>query len=125
MQKAGRVATILALCLSIGLHWAALQSFAWTTMLIEYAKDRPLRQAIEQTFDGKHPCQICKGISLAQHVPKRQSVQVTVNKLDLICATRSFRFVRHFEYLEYTGQATVISLREESPPVPPPRLALS
>ena len=30
----GRALTIIALCLSLGLHWLALQSVAWTAMLV-------------------------------------------------------------------------------------------
>ena len=43
---AGRIITIFALCCAIGLHWVAIQSIGWTTMLIEYSKHAPLREAI-------------------------------------------------------------------------------
>ena len=33
LRCAGRIATIIALCCAIGLHWIALQSVAWTTMV--------------------------------------------------------------------------------------------
>ena len=121
----GRATTILALCLAIGLHWAALQSVAWTAMLIEYSRHAPLRQAIAQTFDGDHPCAMCKGINAAQHFPKKQQAPSVVSKPDLICSTRSFEFIRAFEQLEFPRSSARFSEQRESPPVPPPRLELS
>jgi len=34
----GRIVMVLALCCAIGLHWIALQSLAWTAMVIQYSK---------------------------------------------------------------------------------------
>ena len=121
----GRTTTIFALCLAIGLHWAALQSVAWTAMLIEYSKHTTLRQALSQTFDGDHPCAMCRGINAAQHSPKKQQTPSVVSKPDLICSTRSFEFIRAFEQLEFPRSSARFSEQRESPPVPPPRLELS
>ncbi len=121
----GRATTILALCLAIGLHWAALQSAAWTAMLIEYSKHTTLRQALTQTFDGDHPCAICKGINAAQHSPKKQHAPSVVSKPDLICTTRNFEFIRSFRPFQFPRTSAVFFEQGESPPVPPPRLELS
>jgi hypothetical protein len=121
----GRATTIFALCLAIGLHWAALQSVAWTAMLIEYSKHTTLRQALTRTFDGDHPCAICKGISAAQHSPKKQQAPSVVNKPDLICTTRTFEFIRSFEQFQFPRSSAAFSEHGKSPPVPPPRLELS
>jgi hypothetical protein len=51
LRCTGRIMTILALCCAIGLHWVALQSLAWTTMIIDYSKRAPLREAA--TYPGK------------------------------------------------------------------------
>src|SRR5437868_8418811 len=118
----GRATTILALCLAIGLHWAALQSVAWTAMLIEYSKHATLRQALTQTFDGDHPCAMCKGINAAQHSPQKQHApSPPVSKPDLICTTRTFDFIRSFAHFRFAQGGAVFSKRGESPPVPPPR----
>jgi hypothetical protein len=117
----GRATTILALCLAIGLHWAALQSLAWTTMLIEYSKHTTLSQAITQTFDGDHPCAMCKGINAAQHSPKKQQATSTASKPDLICIARPFDFIPPFEQFQFARISTVFSQSRQSPPTPPPR----
>src|SRR6266487_6598025 len=86
LRCAGRIATISALCLSIGLHWIALQSLAWTTMVIEYSKSASLCQAIAQTFDGAHPCSLCNVVSKGKNSEKKQDLRSSSPKIDMICA---------------------------------------
>ena len=56
----------LALFLVAGGHWAMLQGVAWTSMVRDFSKSGSLTQAVEKTFDGKHPCAICKKIAKAK-----------------------------------------------------------
>lgn len=51
---------MLALVLSLGLHWTLLQSAAWVGMVVNYSRDASLGEALEKTFDGEHPCALCK-----------------------------------------------------------------
>src|SRR3954463_11057448 len=88
-RRLARAAIIAALCLSIGAHWAALQSVAWATMLVEYSQHAPLKMAIAQTFDGHHPCDLCKRVVAAQEVPKKGDAPPLKIKPDLICSVRS------------------------------------
>lgn len=53
---------VLALCFSIGLQWVVLQGIAWTGMLIEFSQTDTLAAAVEKTFDGEHPCPLCKAV---------------------------------------------------------------
>jgi hypothetical protein len=48
-----------------------LQVVAWGKMIIEYSADRGLAQGIEDTFDGKHGCCMCKKIR-EEHGKKQQ-----------------------------------------------------
>jgi hypothetical protein len=50
----------LALC---GGHWVLLQSVAWTTMIVTYSQDSTITAAIQKTFDGAHPCNLCQTVS--------------------------------------------------------------
>jgi len=118
---AGRIATIIALCLSIGLHWIALQSLAWTTMVIDYSKRAPLCRAIAQTFDGKHPCSLCHVVNKGKDSEKKQDVQSSTLKIDMICAAFAHRTKRPFVSYEYPLTACFSSEAGHSPPVPPPR----
>jgi hypothetical protein len=122
---AARITTVIALCCAIGLHWVALQSVAWATMIIDYSKRAPLCQAITQTFDGAHPCSLCHVISKGKNSEKKQDLQSPAPKIDMICAPLANRIVRTFVSFEYATPHYFSFELGHSPPVPPPRLLLS
>jgi hypothetical protein len=47
-------------------HLPAMQVVAWTGMLITYNREAELSQAVAMTFDGEHPCEMCKAIKAEQ-----------------------------------------------------------
>lgn len=78
-----RSLVVLLLVLAIGGHWAVLQSFAWARMIVAYSRDRPMTEAIRMTFDGNHPCPLCKQIAKARQEERRQAPAARVEaKLD-------------------------------------------
>src|SRR6516164_9842918 len=101
LRCAGRIATISAFCLSIGLHWIALQSVAWTTMVIDYSRHAPLCQAIAQTFDGAHPCALCNAVSKGKNSEKKQDLRPSSPKIDMIRAPLANRIAHPFVPFEY------------------------
>ncbi len=117
----GRATTIVALCLSLGLHWFALQSVAWTTMLVANARRAPLSEAVTRTFDGSHPCDLCDVVSAGKKSEKKSEVLPTSAKMDLICTTR--RVLCSPPWTDYDFAALRFSLVERTlaPPAPPPR----
>lgn len=64
--------TVAMLVLSLGLHWALLQTVAWTGMLITYARDGSLQEAVAKTFDGRHPCALCKVVKEGREEEQKQ-----------------------------------------------------
>jgi hypothetical protein len=122
LRQIGRIAIIGALCCAIGLHWVALQSFAWTSMLIEYSKRAPLCQAIAQTFDGAHPCSLCHIVATGKASEKKTEKQSPVPKIDIICITRVIQLISPVALFDYTLRDFSVSEIEQSPPVPPPRV---
>jgi hypothetical protein len=121
LRCAARIATIVALCCAIGLHWIALQSLAWTTMIIDYSKRAPLRQAITQTFDGAHPCSLCHAVNKGKNSEKKPDLQWSTPKIDMICAPSAKRISRPFVPFEYALTSYSSFEIGHSPPVPPPR----
>jgi hypothetical protein len=119
-----RALTIFALCCAIGLHWIALQSVAWTTMLIDYSKNAPLCQAIAQTFDGAHPCSLCHAVNAGKHSEKKSDLQTATPKIDMICASRTTSLLRSFVSVEYAARDFSSDTVGRSPPAPPPRRLL-
>jgi hypothetical protein len=124
LRCVGRIVTILALCCAIGLHWVALQSLAWTTMIIDYSKRAPLRQAITQTFDGAHPCSLCHAVNKGKNSEKKSDLQLATPKIDMICGSRAIRLVPPFRSFEYASADFSFSDIGQSPLVPPPRALL-
>jgi len=125
LRHVGRIVTIFALCCAIGLQWIALQSLAWTTMLVDYSKRAPLCQAIAQTFDGAHPCSLCHVVNAGKNSEKKSDLQSPTPKIDMICLWQTASFLRPFTPFKYTVGDFHSSQIGQSPPVPPPRLLLS
>jgi hypothetical protein len=124
LRYAGRIVTTFALCCVIGLHWIALQSLAWTTMIIGYSKHAPLCQAIAQTFDGAHPCALCHAVNSGKNSEKKSDLQSPTPKIDMICVSRTGSLLRPFILFGYAMRDVFSSKIGRSPPVPPPRLLL-
>jgi hypothetical protein len=117
----GRATTILAICLSLGLHWIALQSLAWTTMLVAQARHAPLSEAVARTFDGAHLCSLCHAVNAGKKSEKKSDLQSTTTKVDMICSAQPVRLSRPFVSFEYATAIFNLSDSGDSPPVPPPR----
>ena len=120
----GRAVTILALCLAIGLHWLAVQSIAWTSMIVEYSQTTSLPEALAKTFDGKHPCSLCHAVRKGQSSEKKSDFPSLTPKIDLICSARIIQLMPPVAACEYQSLAAPVHGRAQSPPVPPPRTAL-
>ena len=52
---------IAVLCLIFMMQGPAMmmQEVAWVKMLVTYTQDRGLQRGVIETFDGKHPCELC------------------------------------------------------------------
>jgi hypothetical protein len=124
-RRAAQIVTIFALCCAIGLQWIALQSLAWTTMLIDYSKRAPLCQAVAQTFDGTHPCSLCHLVNAGKNSEEKSDLQAQAPKIDMICVSQTTSLLRRFILFEYAMRDLSSSSIRRPPPVPPPRSFLS
>jgi len=59
MKHAPKAIMMIALALSLGLHWVVLQSVAWAGMFVDYSADNSLVVAIDKTFDADNKCDLC------------------------------------------------------------------
>ena len=74
LRKLGFLLATLALFSIAGGHWAVLQTVAWAEMLHDYTqKTGSVAVAVEQTFDGAHPCELCLQIETAKQQEARKS----------------------------------------------------
>ena len=117
--------TIFALCCAIGLQWLALQSIAWTAMIVDYSKNASLCQAIVKTLDGAHPCSLCRVVNKAKAAEKKSGLQAFTPKFDIILTKRVIRLVRPFIDFDYANRDFRISEVGHSPLLPPPRSIMS
>jgi len=61
VKKAARFLLVCSLMVSIGAQWALLQGVAWVGMAVTYSvQDGSVTEGLSKTFDGEHPCPLCK-----------------------------------------------------------------
>jgi hypothetical protein len=121
LRLAGRTAIIVALCLAIGLHWIALQSIAWTAMLVQNTKHVSLTEAVARTFDGAHPCGLCHAVATGKKSEKKSDALTATVKIDLICTTRIVAVQPLAAPYQYASVLFLFTGRDLAPPAPPPR----
>lgn len=124
LRRFGRYVVIVALLVTIGCHWAVLQSIAWTTMLVDNLQQTSLTEAVSNTFDGEHPCPMCKHIDEAKKSEKKSdALDLKVKKFEFANALTAFVFTapKSFHLLPLLASSPVS--RSDTPPVPPPRAA--
>ena len=114
---------IAALFLAIGGHWAVLQTFAWATMIVDYSRDGALTEAVQKTFDGRHPCQICAEIQKSRQSEKKHEALQLLKKIELFDQHNTgFIFPSALSSLPMISD-TFSETRNCAPSVPPPRAA--
>lgn len=90
-------------------------------MIVDYSKHATLCQAIAQTFDGAHPCSLCHVVSKGKDSEKKQDLQSSAPKIDMICAPQANRIERTFVPFKYAIRDRFSFELGHTPPVPPPR----
>lgn len=118
----------LALFLTAGGHLALLQGVAWSTMVRDFSRNGTLTQAIEKTFDGRHPCPLCKKIGKARNAEEKAPATVKMEKkAEVFVASDSSEvptpLCRSFAYGPHPS--VIFFERFDAPPVPVPRNSLS
>ena len=121
LTRLSRIVLAVALAAAIGLHWALLQSIAWTGMVVSRAHTSSLKAALAKTFDGKHPCSLCKQIEQGKRSEKQSDREIEGKNLDFIGDHQNFVFAAPTRFhLLPSFDASAVS-RSTRPPAPPPR----
>lgn len=121
----------LALFLVAGGHWAMLQGVAWATMVHDFSRNGSLTQAVEKTFDGKHPCAMCKKIAKVKNSEasgEKAPVTVKVDKkAEVFIASNCSELPQPVSHPYAYGPVPFVSIPELcfAPPVPVPISARS
>jgi hypothetical protein len=123
-RKVGHALVLFALLAAIGGHWFLLQSVAWTTMLADNLRTSSLPQAVERTFDGRHPCAICKEIAKGKKTEKKSDLSLERTKFEFSYSRAVFIFSPPTHFWQAAAFDAAAALLAHSPPVPPPRQLL-
>jgi hypothetical protein len=125
MSRLTKTIAVVILVLILGLHWALLQSIAWVTMIVRYSQSTTLKQAIIQTFDGQHPCDICLFVADGRQSEKRQADEekFTVLKLEFVLEPAGAFWFQPPDDVPPESIPGPLTGRQDEPPSPPPRFA--
>src|SRR5437762_12921916 len=113
--------TFVTLTFALGGHWAILQSVAWVTMVAGYSQTAPLKAALVKTFDGEHPCSICKFVANGKKSEQKQETQKLLTKIDFFLTSSPVRLFPPAPDALHFMPPPSAGARSETPPTPPPR----
>ncbi|HET7625733.1 MAG TPA: hypothetical protein VFM25_10770 [Verrucomicrobiae bacterium] len=108
---------------AIGSHWAILQSVAWTQMLASNLKSDSFGEALVKTFDGKHPCCLCKRISTEKKSEKKSDFNLDLKKLEFSYTPVVFIFTAPEYFWNIRAAEPIPFSLTRAPLTPPPRVA--
>jgi hypothetical protein len=123
LAKPARLLTVFALVASIGGHWAFLQTVAWLGMVVSYSQEATLGAALEKTFDGKHPCSLCRVVQAGKQKEHKDVSLKVETKLDFWLTRAASALDSPPRFVVLPAGPDSVEPRSESPPKPPPRLA--
>jgi hypothetical protein len=112
----------LAFLQILGGHWAVLQVGAWAGMIVQYSQQSGLIAGLSQTFDGMHPCPICKAIQKGKkQEDKKAPFLRTELKKQYLAVRDHFQVQQGWVEVYYPGFWQQLQSLALEPTVPPPR----
>lgn len=121
---------VLGLMVSIGLHTVIIQSAAWAGMLVSYSLEKgSVAQAVSETFDGAHPCPLCKLAKTTEGTPADEKQAPKADgklKLHLIADAAPAIIISAPPSPVYPVRAEAkLHVLSHTPDTPPPRRSLA
>jgi hypothetical protein len=86
--RCAKFLAVIALVIMTGFQWTALQTFAWATMLANNLRTQSVSEAVCETFDGNHPCPICKAIAAAKKSQKKSEATLSLSRPEFLPPTQ-------------------------------------
>jgi hypothetical protein len=121
LVRARNLMLIFALLAATGAHWAILQSFAWTTMLAQNLHVDSFTEAVTRTFDGKHPCNLCKAIAAGKSSEKKAEFTAPLMRFEFPPAPRCPAVIAPDRFVRLPLVNESAESLSQQPPTPPPR----
>src|SRR5258708_36188817 len=100
----------------------AVESLGGTWMLVSYSRGGQIMEAVTKTFDGRHPCSLCKQIERAKsdEPPPMRAMEVE-NQAAFVAPTRVALVRAEGVSWRLAIPAWRGEVRAEQPTAPPPR----
>ncbi len=124
MRRFTLFVVLVAFTFSCGGQWPVLQCVAWANMIREYSEMVPLTQAVEMTFSGRYPCELCKAIAQKKQEENTKLAatfkhEKKVVSPGLVVKACSVTITPQF----FVVRSSLFQTRSDTPPTPPPRFA--
>jgi hypothetical protein len=120
LLRLGKVCVVFALVATLSAHWALLQTIAWTTMLASNLQSSSFHDAVARTFDGYHPCPLCKAIVAAKKSEQKNQISFEKQKLEFPLIQGSLVLTAPSQ-VEISSPNTFAESVPHKPLTPPPR----
>lgn len=65
-----------------------MQTIAWGSMLIAFSSNGSLAEAVDKTFDGEHPCELCKLVKETKREEDKKPVSMVMKKQDVVLSVQ-------------------------------------
>ncbi len=117
---------------SIGAHWDVMQIAAWVKMVKDYSEEKGLVEGLKETFDGEHPCAMCKKLSAERDGKQQPELPMAKDGSSALSKWVSMTPTSLLPQLSWrAGEAITqgdafaafYSKWDAEPPVPPPKIA--
>jgi len=115
---------VLTLLVSVGGHWALLQTAAWAGMFVSHAQQGSLVEALSKTFDGEHPCALCKVVKRGHGEQTNQNSEAPEKLKKMVLytePTETSQFSDRLLDLGFHAPSPDIGRQKDMPLLPPPR----
>jgi hypothetical protein len=120
-KRLGKIFLVLALVAMLGAHWAALQTVAWTTMLADNLHSSSFCSAVTKTFDGRHPCPLCKAIAAGKQSEKKTEFSFPSQKLEFPPLKDNFTLIAPSQFQLLPQENFSAKTSAQKPLLQPPR----
>jgi hypothetical protein len=124
-RRLGTTLACLAMFFVAGGHWAVLQSVAWAGMIGDYSRSDGLVTAVQKTFSGDFPCNMCRTIDVQKKQEQKTPLaQGAEKKIEGIAAESAFDLSSPLTARLFYPRPgdSLASARSDSPPAPVPIL---
>ena len=126
LPRIARLVVVGAICLSLGLQWALLQGVAWAGMMVSFASEGTVIEAVQKTFDGQHGCALCHKLKEGRKSNREQPQQTghAMQKITAVLVEITTLVAPAGKTFSFVSRHETLVRRTELPETPPPRRGL-